>query len=142
MDHEETTNLGGVPAVGRTVWEGEVALEQVPSMTLSAVTLDSPDALVLAAFCRGLLQWNVVEDQPGWVVLRPPGGGTGLSFQSEPAYVPPVWPADPAEPAMRLHLDIEVDDLGAAGAHAESVGWSSVLPVPARIASAVRRRNA
>lgn len=91
-------------------------------MTVSAVTLDSPDARELAAFYRGLLQWDVIEDEPGWVVLRPPGGGTGLSFQSEPAYVPPVWPADPGKQQMMLHLDIEVDDLGAAGAHAESVG--------------------
>jgi hypothetical protein len=30
-------------------------------------------------------------------MLRPPTGGTGLSFQYEPNYVPPVWPTAPDE---------------------------------------------
>lgn len=93
-----------------------------PSMRVSGVTFDSPDARELAAFYRHLLQWDVVTDEPGWVVLRPPGGGTGLSFQSEPAYVPPVWPSHPDRQQMMVHLDIEVDDLDVAGAHAEAGG--------------------
>jgi hypothetical protein len=28
-------------------------------------------------------------------------------------HVPPVWPSDPGDPRMQLHLDIEVDDLAA-----------------------------
>jgi catechol 2,3-dioxygenase-like lactoylglutathione lyase family enzyme len=98
-------------------------VEPAPSMTLSGVVLDAPDAPELAAFYSRLLQWNVVEDSPEWVVLRPPGGGgAGLSFQSEPAYVPPVWPAEAGRQQMMFHLDIEVADLQAAGAHAEALG--------------------
>ena len=33
-----------------------------------------------------------------------------LSFQTEPAYVRPVWPAGPGDPQMQAHLDIEVED--------------------------------
>lgn len=97
-------------------------MPQAPSVTFSAVCLDAPDARALADFYRRLLAWDVVEDEPEWVVLRPPGGGTGLSFQSEPAYVPPVWPTEPGRQQMGAHLDLEVRDLAAAVAHAVAGG--------------------
>jgi catechol 2,3-dioxygenase-like lactoylglutathione lyase family enzyme len=91
-------------------------------MTLSATVLDSPDAQELAAFYRRLLGWEPREDEPDWVYLTPPGGGAGLSFQTEPAYVRPVWPAGPGDPQMSLHLDLRVDDLDVASAHAVAAG--------------------
>jgi catechol 2,3-dioxygenase-like lactoylglutathione lyase family enzyme len=91
-------------------------------MKLSATALDAPDARELAGFYRRLLGWEVATDEPDWVTLRPPGGGTGLSFQTESDYVRPVWPAGPGDPQMSMHLDIEVDDLDAAGATAEAAG--------------------
>jgi len=33
-----------------------------------------------------------------------------------------VWPAEPGQPQMSMHLEIEVDDLDEALAHAVSVG--------------------
>ncbi len=92
-----------------------------PSMTLSGVVLDSPDARELAAFYRRLLGWDVRDDEPEWVVLRSPDGATNLSFQSEPAYVRPVWPSGPHQ-QMMVHLDIRVDDLDAAVAWASAAG--------------------
>jgi catechol 2,3-dioxygenase-like lactoylglutathione lyase family enzyme len=91
-------------------------------MTVSATVLDSPDAQQLAAFYERLLGWNRKEDEPGWVMLEAPGGGSGLSFQSEPAHVRPVWPAGPGDPQMSMHLDIEVDDLDVASTHAVACG--------------------
>jgi catechol 2,3-dioxygenase-like lactoylglutathione lyase family enzyme len=91
-------------------------------MRLAATTLDAPDARELAGFYRRLLGWEVAEDEPGWVTLRAAGGGAGLSFQTEAAYVRPVWPAGPGDPQMSMHLDIEVDDLDAAGARAVAAG--------------------
>jgi catechol 2,3-dioxygenase-like lactoylglutathione lyase family enzyme len=91
-------------------------------MTLTAAVLDSPDARVLAAFYRRLLGWAVGQDQPDWVTLRPPDGGAGLSFQTETGYVAPTWPAGAGDQQMMVHLDIEVDDLDAAGAHAVAAG--------------------
>ena len=93
-----------------------------PGMRLSGVVLDSPDARALADFYRRLLGWTVTQGEPGWVKLSPPGGGPGLSFQTETAYVRPTWPAGPGDQQMMMHLDIDVDDLDAAGAHAVATG--------------------
>jgi catechol 2,3-dioxygenase-like lactoylglutathione lyase family enzyme len=91
-------------------------------MTLSTVVLDAPDAVALADFYRRLLGWAVERAETDWVKISPPDGGTGLSFQTESAYVRPTWPAGHGDQQMMLHLDIEVDDLEAAGAHAIAAG--------------------
>jgi predicted enzyme related to lactoylglutathione lyase len=95
---------------------------QRPRMTVSGIVLDSPDAGELAAFYQRLLGWSVEQEEPGWVKLRAPAGGPGLSFQTEKAYVPPVWPAGDGDPQMMMHLDIAVDDLDGASAHAVAAG--------------------
>lgn len=95
---------------------------QGPRMTFTAVVLDVPDAGVLARFYTRLLGWEINADESGWVTIVPPGGGTGLSFATEPLYVPPTWPSKPGEQQMMLHLDIEVDSLREAVAHAEACG--------------------
>ncbi len=97
-------------------------MDQAPRMTLTALVLDSPDARELAGFYRRLLGWETRTDEPDWVTLKPPGGGAGLSFQTEDAYVRPQWPSSATEQQMMTHLDIEVDDLAAAGAHATEAG--------------------
>jgi catechol 2,3-dioxygenase-like lactoylglutathione lyase family enzyme len=91
-------------------------------MTLAGIVLDAPDARELAAFYRRLLGWTGAQDEPGWVKLAAPDGGPALSFQTESAYVSPVWPAKPGDPQMSVHLDIRVEDLAEAGAHAEKAG--------------------
>jgi catechol 2,3-dioxygenase-like lactoylglutathione lyase family enzyme len=91
-------------------------------MTISSVVLDTPDPKALATFYHQLLGWQFGADEPDWVTLRTPEGGAGLSFQTEDAYVPPVWPAGPGDQQMMAHLDIHVDDLEAAGAHAIAAG--------------------
>lgn len=93
-----------------------------PRMTLSGVVLDTPDPRGLADFYRRLLGWTAREDSETWVSLSPPGGGSGISFQYEPVYVRPVWPSSAAHQQMMLHLDIEVDDLGAGADHAVAAG--------------------
>lgn len=97
-------------------------MDRTPRFTLTAAVLDTPDPRGLAGFYHRLLGWPVGTDEPDWVTLRPPGGGPGLSFQTESAYVRPTWPAGPGDQQMMVHLDIEVDDLGAAGAHAVAAG--------------------
>jgi len=95
---------------------------RTPRLTLTATVLDAPDPRELAAFYQRLLGWTIGRDEPDWVTLRPPDGGAGLSFQTETAYVRPTWPAGPGDQQMMVHLDIEVDDLDAAGAHAVAAG--------------------
>ncbi len=91
-----------------------------PRMRLSATVLDAPDARALAAFYEQLLGWTRVTDEPGWVMLR--RRMAGLSFQSEPHFVPPVWPSAPGAQQMMLHLDIAVEDLDAGVAWALATG--------------------
>ncbi len=93
-----------------------------PKMTVTATVLGAPDARVLAEFYGELLGWPKRADEPDWVALRPSDGGAGLSFQTEETHVPPVWPAGPGDQQMMAHLDIEVDDLEAAGAYAVFLG--------------------
>lgn len=95
---------------------------QQPRMTLTATVLGAPDAQELGAFYRRLLGWTADTDEPGWMVLSAPGGGATLAFQDEADHMRPVWPAGPGDQQMMMHLDIEVDDLEAAGAHAVSAG--------------------
>ena len=93
-----------------------------PRYTIATVVLDCQDANVLADFYGRLLGWEVTLREPDWILMRSPDGGTGLSFQSESWYQPPVWPEVDGQPTKMLHLDIQVDDLGAAVAHAVAVG--------------------
>jgi predicted enzyme related to lactoylglutathione lyase len=91
-------------------------------LTLSGIVLDSPNARELAGFYRRLLGWTTEQDEPGWVKLTAPDGGAGLSFQTEPNYVRPTWPSHPSRQQMMIHLDIRVDDLDSACAHAVAAG--------------------
>ena len=93
-----------------------------PRMILSGIVLGSPNARELAAFYQRLLGWTVEKDEPDWVKLRSPEGGPGLSFQTEAHHVRPKWPAGPDDQQMMVHLDIGVDDLDVAGAHAVASG--------------------
>lgn len=87
------------------------------------VVLDAPDASELAHFYQRLLGWTLFKDTPGWATLAPSADrGYNLAFQQEPNYVRPVWPSEPGRPLMMLHLDLEVDDLEEAVAHAVAVG--------------------
>jgi catechol 2,3-dioxygenase-like lactoylglutathione lyase family enzyme len=95
---------------------------QRPAMRLTATVLGAPDPRALAGFYQRLLGWPLGSDEPGWVTLRAPGGGAGLSFQTEDTHVRPTWPAGPGDQQMQMHLDIEVDDLEAAGAEAVAAG--------------------
>jgi catechol 2,3-dioxygenase-like lactoylglutathione lyase family enzyme len=101
---------------------GGGGLAERPRTTLTATVIDAPDPRELAAFYQRLLGWKIGRDEPDWVTLRPPDGGAGLSFQTESAFERPTWPAGPGDQQMMMHLDIEVDDLDAAGAHAVAAG--------------------
>jgi catechol 2,3-dioxygenase-like lactoylglutathione lyase family enzyme len=109
-----------------------------PRITLGTVCLDCDDAHAMARFYGALLGWEPTSTEPDWVLMRDPGGGAGLSFQAEPAYVAPVWPERPEEQQKMIHLDVRVvpaDDgdpagpdgqaaLAAAVAVAEAAGGS------------------
>ena len=93
-----------------------------PRFRLGTVVLDCQDANALADFYSRLLGWDVTFREPDWALMRSPDGGTGLSFQTESWFQPPVWPEVNGRQTKMLHLDIQVDDLEAAVAHATAVG--------------------
>lgn len=93
-----------MPLRTRTLWWG--------------VTLNAPDAGELARFYARLLDWKL----DGLSVAPSADAGYYLGFQTEPRYQRPVWPPDPGDQQMQMHLEIEVDDLDQAVAHALSVG--------------------
>ena len=97
-------------------------MEARPRLTVTGTNIDAPDANALADFYRRLLGWETGTEEPGWVVLRAPGGGHTLNFQTEERYAPPVWPAGAGDPQMMMHLEIAVDDLEAAIAYAVAQG--------------------
>ena len=87
------------------------------NIKLATVVVDCQDAHRTATFYSKLLGWPITLEEPDWVLLRDPKGGTGLSFQTEEGYVRPV-----GKPMKMLHLDFKVDDLPAAEAHALACG--------------------
>ena len=93
-----------------------------PSLRLRTVCIDCADAHEMASFYGRLLGWEVTRSEPHWVLMRDPAGGTGLSFQAEAGYRPPVWPEVGEAQQKMLHLDVEVADLDAAVAHAVAAG--------------------
>jgi catechol 2,3-dioxygenase-like lactoylglutathione lyase family enzyme len=93
---------------------------------LSNTVLGTPDPPGLAEFYRVLLGWVYRDDDHDandeWVVIKPPDGGAGLSFQLETEHEPPTWPTTRGTQQMQLHLDIGVPDLAAGVARARGLG--------------------
>ncbi len=93
-----------------------------PSFHLATVNMDCADAEAMADFYGRLLGWEVTYRDDDFVLMQDPAGGTGLSFQQETWYQAPVWPERPGEQAKMIHLDIKVNNLDAAVAHALAAG--------------------
>jgi hypothetical protein len=66
----------------------------------------------------------------GWVMLRSPEGGAGLSFQYDADYSPPTWPAGPGQQQMMVHLDIAVEHLAKGEAFARGLGATVAVHQP------------
>lgn len=89
---------------------------------IRTIVVDCPDVRETAEFYRRLLGWEFTAQEPDWFLMRDPAGGTGLSFQQEEGYRPPVWPEEPDRQQKMLHLDFLVTDLDQAVEHALSCG--------------------
>jgi catechol 2,3-dioxygenase-like lactoylglutathione lyase family enzyme len=100
-------------------------MTQPPRMDVTSVTIGAPAPRELAAFYGRMLGWPIAVEEParpgyppedGWAQMRPPAGQIGprLNFEYEAEYRRPVWPSEPGQQHTTIHLDIAVEDLGAA----------------------------
>jgi catechol 2,3-dioxygenase-like lactoylglutathione lyase family enzyme len=96
--------------------------ESFPSLRLATICIDCANVDEMAEFYGRLLGWNVTRREANWILMRDPAGGTGLSFQAEERYRSPQWPEQARGQDKMLHLDIKVDDLTSAVAHALEAG--------------------
>ncbi|CAN5313489.1 VOC family protein [soil metagenome] len=87
---------------------------------LDTVTNDCSEPAALAGFYGELLEWPVPAGDGDYVALDPPGGSTAITFQRAAGFVAPTWP-DPAV-QQQMHLDLAVDDMGAAHERAIALG--------------------
>jgi catechol 2,3-dioxygenase-like lactoylglutathione lyase family enzyme len=84
--------------------------------------IESPDPPAAAAFYSRLLDWPVIHQEPGTSVVKPPQESVFMVFQLAEDYVRPLWPPVTGQQRTMMHLDVQVDDLDAAVADAESLG--------------------
>ncbi|OLB80785.1 MAG: hypothetical protein AUI14_05490 [Actinobacteria bacterium 13_2_20CM_2_71_6] len=75
---------------------------------IRTVNMDCADPEPMARFYGGLLGWEPTAVEPDWILMRDPGGGTGLSFQQTAGYEPPTWPETPGKQQKQVHLEIPV----------------------------------
>ena len=86
------------------------------------VVLESRDGVALANFYASVLGWPIVKQEPDEAAIQVPGTSSYLAFETSPNYLPPVWPAADGQQQMMMHVDVAVDDLDAAVAHAVELG--------------------
>lgn len=85
--------------------------------------LPTDDPHRLADFYAGLLGWVIAAQEPGWVRLEPPGGGTAyLGFQLETSHVPPPWPPADGQTTPVMQFAVPPGQVPGTIAYAVSLG--------------------
>lgn len=101
-------------------------MEQGPKIKTYSFTMDCQDPHALAEFYAALLKWDLAFYNEEWACIGAPGkeqgAYPGLTFQRNPEYQPPVWPAEGKAQQQMAHLDLAVDDLEKAVAYAIECG--------------------
>lgn len=102
-------------------------------LQLTSVTIGTPNPHVLAPFYAKLLGGELTADdgpgvgrppEDGWAQVRTTSdfGQITLNFEYDAAWQVPVWPSEHGKQHITQHLDIRVDNLEAAIAHAIDCG--------------------
>jgi predicted enzyme related to lactoylglutathione lyase len=84
---------------------------------LHEIVVDCLDPTALAVFWSAVLGVDGEVRNPDWVTVRDPLSGVKVAFQGVP---------EPKQGKNRLHLDVEVSDLGPATARCVALGASVV----------------
>jgi predicted enzyme related to lactoylglutathione lyase len=99
-----------------------------PVTELIAFTIDSADAARSARFYADLTGGEVTGDYPEYGYAAASVLGSAFNFQTVADYAAPQWPGQ-AHP-QQFHLDLRVEDLDTAVAHAQSLGASVASEQP------------
>jgi predicted enzyme related to lactoylglutathione lyase len=94
--------------------------QERPKISVQSVVLDTDDPRRLAEFYTALLGWKVESIEDEWITISGGSAGQKIDFQLALNHKPPTWPDN--EVPQQFHLDLQVDDLDAAAAYAESIG--------------------
>jgi hypothetical protein len=83
-----------------------MATTNTPGASVGMVSIDAPDAAVLALFYAKLLDLEIQHEGEGYAMIGRQGA-TSLGFGSDPSFQPPAWPDDGHK---QFHLDIAATD--------------------------------
>jgi hypothetical protein len=86
------------------------------------IVLEAPDPGRLLHFYSDLLDVPIHGQSDDGGSLDFGQGVAYLAIQKAEVYEPPVWPLNPGQQGMQMHLDFEVSDLAAATEHAIELG--------------------
>jgi hypothetical protein len=106
----------------------------MPSLIVRTVNFDCSDAHEMARFYGTLLGWEPTAVEDGWVLMRHPHGGTGVSFQQTEEYERPVWPEKPGSQQKMMHLEVMVTPQGADGRKYSEAEGQAALDAAVRLA--------
>jgi len=94
-----------------------------PRITLGEIAFDSAHLERDSTFWAELLGGDVTGRDDYWHSVK--ADGLGIGIQLAPDHVPPQWPDGQPQ---QVHLDLNVEDITAAHAHAVSVGATLLQP--------------
>lgn len=100
-----------------------------PVGQLASISLDCPDADLLAGFYSRLLGLEEAFATPDRGVIALAGAGPMLTLMRVDEYVAPSWPEGPQH--KQLHLDIAVEELDRAMDAAVALGATPTTHQPA-----------
>lgn len=89
-----------------------------PIASLAMVNLDCADPSALAQFYAGVLGWDVTYSDNDYGMIS--DGKTSIGFGRVEGYNPPPWPDEGS--SKRYHLDLSVEDMGAAEGQCVELG--------------------
>jgi catechol 2,3-dioxygenase-like lactoylglutathione lyase family enzyme len=93
-----------------------------PALRIETINMDCGDSQAMADFYGQFLGWEIKWRDGDFIIMGNPEGGPNISFEPYANYRPPVWPEKPGEQWKMIHLDIKVEDVEAAVAHALACG--------------------
>jgi catechol 2,3-dioxygenase-like lactoylglutathione lyase family enzyme len=81
-----------------------------PKLQIKQITLDCLNPKKLADFYAKLLSWEIEYADDGFVRIVSGESHTGMGFQRNDDYIPPVWPEEAGKQQQMEHVDFFVNN--------------------------------